>query len=481
MKNLLLLIGLILYATLSGAQCPPLVRGELNLTDQAQVDALKNEYPNCTDIPGSLVITGNVVSLANLSQIKSVSSQMIISGTNLTNLQGLENLTTIGGSMQIVNNSSLISLIGIRDLTGNLAFDIRQNSSLSSLQGLEKIKSMRLLQVQNNPSLTSFEALDSLTTVTGTVNFSGPLPITNFDGLENLVSTGDFLIQNIHSLTSLHGLEKLTHIGTFSISNNNGLTSLDGLENLRILGGLALFRTTSIASIDALKDLDSLGGVNLVFNAALSECSIMPICTYINMEGATVSIHDNLSGCSSVEEVRLGCQALPVTLAAFNAYEDEEQVRLVWETTQEINSQHFEVQRSQDAITWYTLGLVAAKGNSQQVRHYNFIDDNPGSSLNYYRLRSVDVDGSTSLSTISVIKLAHKNHLMLYPVPAAGKVWIVGEGLKNSHADLINLHGNVLKSWKLTSDRNQLETSNLPVGTYLIRMNNGTSLRFTKE
>src|SRR5690606_12196009 len=72
--------------------CPP---GDVILTSQTEVDAFATNYPNCTEI----------------------SSDLNISGSTITNLDGLSNLTSVGGNLYISSNSSLTNLDGLSNLT----------------------------------------------------------------------------------------------------------------------------------------------------------------------------------------------------------------------------------------------------------------------------------------------------------------------------------------------------------------------------
>src|SRR5690606_429090 len=66
-------------------QCPA---GNVSLTSQAQIDDFATNYPNCTEISG----------------------YMIISGSTITDLSPLSNLTSVGGYLNIYNNLSLTNL-----------------------------------------------------------------------------------------------------------------------------------------------------------------------------------------------------------------------------------------------------------------------------------------------------------------------------------------------------------------------------------
>jgi hypothetical protein len=93
---------------------------------------------------------------------------------------------------------------------------------------------------------------------------------------------------------------------------------------------------------------------------------------------------------------------LPVTYKSISAKSLEKNTIVSWETAQETNSSHFEIERSGDAVEFYAVGKLAAAGESFEGRIYNFTDNQPLNGLNYYRLKQVDVDGAFEYSRIVV-------------------------------------------------------------------------------
>jgi hypothetical protein len=115
----------------------------------------------------------------------------------------------------------------------------------------------------------------------------------------------------------------------------------------------------------------------------------------------------------------INCLVLPVQMLSFDAKPDQRKVNVTWVTASEHNSAFFEVQRSLDATSWERLGDVAAMGNTQNTTNYAFVDENPHSGMNYYRLRQVDLNGD-EVYTDHVAVLFRRTGLPIevYPNPA---------------------------------------------------------------
>ncbi|HRH37365.1 MAG TPA: T9SS type A sorting domain-containing protein [Flavobacteriales bacterium] len=119
----------------------------------------------------------------------------------------------------------------------------------------------------------------------------------------------------------------------------------------------------------------------------------------------------------------LGCQLLPIEMASFNGQAQDNSVLLDWVTGSEAGSDHFEVQRSTDGSDFSLIGSVDAAHNSMTATSYSFVDGSPKVGVNYYRLNSVDADGSSTLSQI--VAVAFKGTLSVgsaYPDPATDQI-----------------------------------------------------------
>lgn len=105
--------------------------------------------------------------------------------------------------------------------------------------------------------------------------------------------------------------------------------------------------------------------------------------------------------------------ALPVELLDFDVREKSNQdVLLNWSTTNEIDFQHYEIERKKENEDWKTIGTKLAQGNGvYQTQIYEWIDNDAKKQMSasknyfYYRLKIVDLDGSFEYSSIVSVLL----------------------------------------------------------------------------
>jgi hypothetical protein len=110
---------------------------------------------------------------------------------------------------------------------------------------------------------------------------------------------------------------------------------------------------------------------------------------------------------------------LPVTLIDFNALRQKSIVQVKWSTSQELNSDHFEVQHSSDGQTFHAIGNVPAAGYSNTEKDYSFLHTTPAKGINYYRLKQYDTDGHAVIYYIRTVKFENNEaqDIYIYPNP----------------------------------------------------------------
>ena len=167
-------------------------------------------------------------------------------GTDVTivtsdDINALSGQTTISGNLSIVS-SDLTDLVGLESLTsiqGNLL--IRYTSSLESLNGLDNVTSIGGdLYVAENDDLSTLNGLDNLNSVGRHIYIFKNKTLKSIAALINIKSVNNDLQIIDNALESLQGLNNITKVGYLLCIGGNQLTNLDGLSSLTSAGSLAI-------------------------------------------------------------------------------------------------------------------------------------------------------------------------------------------------------------------------------------------------
>jgi hypothetical protein len=103
---------------------------------------------------------------------------------------------------------------------------------------------------------------------------------------------------------------------------------------------------------------------------------------------------------------------LPITLINFNAKANpKNEVTISWQTEQEINASHFDIETSADGTSWKKITTLRASGNSSTTLKYDYLDTRATrfNGTIYYRLKSVDIDGSSKYSDIRPVFIKNES------------------------------------------------------------------------
>ncbi len=213
---------------------------------------------------------------------------------------------------------------------------------------------------------------------------------------------------------------------------------------------------------------------NNPFNAVNTESFAAPYFVDIDGDGdqdafigggdSTISYYENML-------------IFPVRLLSFTGGQKGVENYLQWQTTNEVNTADFEVERSAAATTFTTLGKVTATGNSVSEKTYNFTDVQPLQGKNYYRLKMADKDGKFTYSNVVELTTNIPNGIKVFPNPTASVLYITPNNAAtnagNIALSLKDINGKVLWSMQSTNTSQiQADVSKLPNGTYMLEILN---------
>jgi hypothetical protein len=165
--------------------------------------------------------------------------------------------------------------------------------------------------------------------------------------------------------------------------------------------------------------------------------------------------------------------ALPVTLSRFEGKNTSEGNLLAWETSTEVNNDHFVVERSRDARRFDEIARIAGAGTSAVLNGYSFTDSNYEKGLNYYRLKQVDNDGSFTYSRMIAIESLETKEVKYFPNPVQSllSIELPDNDMKQCNVKVFNSAGQcvlVQEKVEFSNGKTSLDLAKLPAGVYQI-------------
>lgn len=85
---------------------------------------------------------------------------------------------------------------------------------------------------------------------------------------------------------------------------------------------------------------------------------------------------------------------LPIEIVKFDVYKRDSYNLIDWVSATETRNDFYTIERSTDGLNWESLYEIDGAGTSNTPLFYEYKDYTPSKSINYYRLKQTDFDGS---------------------------------------------------------------------------------------
>jgi hypothetical protein len=213
---------------------------------------------------------------------------------------------------------------------------------------------------------------------------------------------------------------------------------------------------------------------------------------YENPTILTYTISETATGLSSnISSQTVTYSNLPVDLISFSGKQIEEGVKLTWRTANEVNFSHFEILKNvSNAKDFESIGKVLSSNQNS----YNYDDNTPNEGINYYKLRMIDLDGTSKLSRIISVNFENRaslafgrtlevnfnesDYIYFYPNPTSKVLYMNGiDPKKVESIQIFNTVGTIVMTTKFCSIGG-IDIAKLPNGIYFTKsiLTDGTSL-----
>ncbi|MFC2102463.1 T9SS type A sorting domain-containing protein [Bacteroidota bacterium] len=426
-------------------------------TSQEQIDDFSTNYPNCTEIDGSIEIVGDdITNLYGLNQIISITKNLSIHDCkDLENLVGLENLVNIGMNLLLYRNDSLFDLTGLDNLGSYFSGGIwiEENPSLIDISNLNTITTIEGdLVITDNQSLPNLAGLDYVVHIGGRLDIYRNESLSSLNGLGNLFSVGDRLaISGNISLNDISSLEELNTVdGDFGIWENNNLVSLYGLNSLSsVTGNFAVQSNDALINFGDMPSFSSIGGNFEIYNNN----------SLLNFNGlnflTSIGVHFIVSENQSLVNF-VGLENLTLIGEDLSIYGNTSLNSLTGLEKSSFNS----------LSIWYNPLLTEC----DILSVCKFLDNQTGYTQIQNNGPNCNSPAEVQLicESSSISDYNALNLISIYPNPASNNITI--ETPTKGSLSILNINGQVLLQQEVTEPSTTIDVSTLLDGIYTLRL-----------
>ncbi len=231
------------------------------------------------------------------------------------------------------------------------------------------------------------------------------------------------------------------------------------------------------------------------YNISLQQArSIARNNSYVNNQSTNYVQYGEINLSQAVNSTDSYLQALPVELNEFSAFKINNQIKLNWSTSNEVNNYGFDVERfeknNKKYSEWKKIGFIKGAGNSNLQKFYSFIDNTVSQGDFLYRLKQIDNNGNYKYSKKIEINFANQEAISLhqnYPNPFNPTTTIKYE-VVNSERIIVNVYnwiGQLVEnlfdgieepgSYELIFDGSKLAS-----GIYFVKMESASEIKTLK-
>ncbi|MFN3404678.1 MAG: T9SS type A sorting domain-containing protein [Cytophagaceae bacterium] len=303
------------------------------------------------------------------------------------------------------------------------------------------------------------------------------------------VSSGDTVIVNhatyITKNFNINGTLVVSDGSLLTVSGNlkigkNGYLIVDGILVAKSIDNDGTIQVNGDVTVqgnlinNGTGIIEGAGGNIYVGNNAISNGggTIRGNINICSVDGSTNPVIAN-SGHVDYSSVAICGVILPVQLISFKATNTTSGNLLTWVTASEINSDGFEVQRSDNARDFKSIGFVKSSGGEKVLKTYNWYDYENLNQQAYYRLLMIDYDGTIAYSDIVCTGSVEGIHISVFPNPVSSGEFIRIESSDKNDLDvqLIDYSGKVIHNAKRNSEGLfSISTTGINPGLYQIKV-----------
>jgi hypothetical protein len=264
---------------------------------------LPGDLPLVQELVGGVTVRENaLLHTLPLSNLYSVGGSVDVSeNASLVTLEGLQRLRSIGGDFTLMNNDALPGVFGLYSLNsiGGL-LNVVGNDAMQSA-GIPSLGRVGGMLFHSNAALETVEAMYNLRLVENGVGFAFNPKLVSVKDFPVLLSLGELGLVDNPLLTDASAFSLVRYLIRLNVTRSNALTSLSFLSSLREVDSLIVQENAELARFD----LGALAKVGLSFtvtdNPKLPQCRATALASAVFTgapEERTIERNDEAASCA---------------------------------------------------------------------------------------------------------------------------------------------------------------------------------------
>jgi hypothetical protein len=288
-----------------------------------------------------------------------------------------------------------------------------------------------------------------------------------------------------------------------SSANSTGLIPPNSVRLTISFPGRIAFNSINSITKFAVEDFDNqpAGVVHLVNNQLILEGEVIDLLLNVrgtalgtgtitfNSDRTTPIIVGNVQTSNDNAQATFTVTAigvLPLHLLSFNAQKQNCNAAFTWKTSDEVNTDRFELELSTDAGRSFSRVGTVPSTNTPGNNNYTYNYTMQGDQTHLFRLKMIDTKGDFTYSQVARINGgcgATQETVLLYPSPTRSRLTlnVSNPSLVNTRAAIFDMSGRRAMSFQVTGTAMNVYVDKLTPGLYMIRLANGTTVKFVKE
>lgn len=169
-------------------------------------------------------------------------------------------------------------------------------------------------------------------------------------------------------------------------------------------------------------------------------------------------------------------EALAAELNFFTVKTINQTSLLAWSSSVPMKNNYFSIERSLDGKNYTEIGKVKSNG----LYHFNFVDYKPNLSINFYRFKKVEFDGTIAVSPVRITIPENNSPFILTPSVVKNNLRLVNSANSKLGNDfkikmVLIATGEILYETdvELNKNKTDINLTTLPPGNYVAKIQKG--------